>query len=319
MTEGRSRWPFAHVKPEIAACVVCVLLLPIIGILAYRTILFQIHQMIGSVTKHACQYQRSSKLTGKVFDWDMETLSRAKGKCKEGHQCRDYHISRDDEVFYFNLCRNTMNIPQSCVDVFGGKKRVPKAVGYQTADGVCYKMGDVQTAKWSVLDGRNPWAGIKLRYSGGSRCDGYTQRSTEFRFECDRNGGLGMPIAVFGDCEFVVRWKTALACPTQPAMFLTILFWVLLLSLAYLLGRFIYNIQVKKMMLDWEAFPHIEQVRIIGALLLLAFERAWDMTSQHSPSSIGDWLTNVRVRLEPLLSRFRSTSGYSATGEHRGV
>jgi hypothetical protein len=27
------------------------------------------------------------------------------------------------------------------------------------------------------------------------------------------------------------------------------------------------------MMMDWEAVPHIDQVRIIGALLLLVFER----------------------------------------------
>jgi len=29
------------------------------------------------VTKHACTYQRSSKISGKVFDWDLEDLSRS--------------------------------------------------------------------------------------------------------------------------------------------------------------------------------------------------------------------------------------------------
>ena len=37
--------------------------------------------------------------------------------------------------------------------------------------------------------------------------------------------------------------------------------------------KFILACQVKKLMVDWEAVPHIDQVRIIGALLLLVFER----------------------------------------------
>eukprot|EP00961_Rhodomonas_salina_P108605 1461731-Rhodomonas_salina.1 len=46
------------------------------------------------------------------------------------------------------------------------------------------------------------------------QCDGFTYRSVEYHFECDPNAGIGVPRAVFGDCEFVVRlkknlnWKT---------------------------------------------------------------------------------------------------------------
>eukprot|EP00961_Rhodomonas_salina_P016285 219159-Rhodomonas_salina.1 len=28
-----------------------------------------------------------------------------------------------------------------------------------------------------------------------------------------RQAGKGEPVAVFGDCDFVVTWETALACP----------------------------------------------------------------------------------------------------------
>ena len=228
---------------------------------------------------------------------------------------------REDETFYFNVCRNTMDIPAACEDVFGSKRRVPRAIGYQTADGVCYKMGDVATARWSVLDGHNPFAGVKLRYSGGSRCDGYTQRSTEFRFECDRAMGVGRPIAVFGDCEFVVRWRTALACPTQPTMFFTILFWVMFAALLYFAGRFLYNVQVKKMMLDWEAVPHIGQIRIVGAAIMLVSERTWDFAVEHAPGSVSERLVRLRARLEPWLSPFqmRGSQVQTTNSEHRGV
>ena len=36
------------------------------------------------------------------------------------------------------------NRPDECIGVYGQSKRVPKAVAYQTADGVCYKMGDIR-------------------------------------------------------------------------------------------------------------------------------------------------------------------------------
>ena len=38
---------------------------------------------------------------------------------------------------------------------------------------------------WVVVGSRRPEAGLKLKYTGGSQCDGDTQRSTEYRFECN--------------------------------------------------------------------------------------------------------------------------------------
>ncbi|KAJ1479679.1 hypothetical protein T484DRAFT_1813393, partial [Baffinella frigidus] len=54
-----------------------------------------------------------------------------------------------------------------------------------TGDGVCYYMGQLRTGKWSLLDPRHPGVGLKLTYTGGSECDGDTDRSTEFHFECN--------------------------------------------------------------------------------------------------------------------------------------
>ncbi len=48
---------------------------------------------------------------------------------------------------------------------------------------------------------------------------------------------------MFGDCDFVVTWETALACPVQPAGFFTFIFWAIVIFGAYLLGGFIYNVR----------------------------------------------------------------------------
>ena len=87
-------------------------------------------------------------------------------------------------------------------------------------------MCHARTAKWSLLDSNDPKKGVKLKYTGGARCDGYTERSVAYHFECNAMAGVGEPLAVYGDCEFIVRWPTALACPIQPSIFLPILFWV---------------------------------------------------------------------------------------------
>jgi hypothetical protein len=96
----------------------------------------------------------------------------------------------------------------------------------------CVRCGDRQalpacrTAKWSLLDSNNLEKGVKLKYTGGARCDGQTERSVAYHFECNAMAGVGEPVAVYGDCEFIVRWPSALACPIQPSIFLPILFWV---------------------------------------------------------------------------------------------
>lgn len=123
-------------------------------------------------------------------------------------------VHRQDEDFHFNVCGNAVRKPSECVRLLG-ESNVRKAIGYQTADGVCYYMGLLSTGKWSLLDRRRPSQGVKLTYTGGSQCDGATQRSTQFQFDCNRRAGLGRPVTVFGDCEFIITWETSLACPNR--------------------------------------------------------------------------------------------------------
>jgi hypothetical protein len=41
------------------------------------------------------------------------------------------------------------------------------------------------------------------------------ERERERDTRTQHTPGVGEPLAVYGDCEFVVRWRTALACPIQ--------------------------------------------------------------------------------------------------------
>mmetsp|Transcript_22926 Transcript_22926/g.35877 ORF Transcript_22926/g.35877 Transcript_22926/m.35877 type:complete len:184 (-) Transcript_22926:126-677(-) len=144
-------------------------------------------------------------------------------------------------------------------------------------------MGDVSTPKWGLLSPGQPNLGVKLSYTHGSRCDGYTRRSTHFHFECDPLAGVGGPLAVYGDCEFVIRWRTAYACPRRPSTFLPILFWVTFSVCFYLVARFIYNIYFLKMSVDWESVPHISEIRWVGALILLVSEKLWNALQNAAP------------------------------------
>jgi len=297
------------VRPEVVALVALVFVVSLVGFTAHRSIYFQISEAGSGLAVHPCIFEHKSKIGGDIQDWDMSALSKDKTSCTTKH-CRDHSVTRGDEVFFLNVCRNTMNRPDECIGVYGAKKRVPKAIGYQTADGVCYKTGDVKTAKWSLLDPKDPKKGVKLKYTGGARCDGYTERSTEYRFECDPMAGYGEPLAVYGDCEFVVRWRTALACPIHPSVFLPILFWVGFVIGLYLTIRFFHNILVTKMLLGWEAVPHIQEIRYMGALILMISEKLWEALSKVAPGAatkIGAWWERV------VGGRLKSAGGYTST------
>mmetsp|Transcript_19699 Transcript_19699/g.54783 ORF Transcript_19699/g.54783 Transcript_19699/m.54783 type:complete len:280 (-) Transcript_19699:16-855(-) len=238
--------------------------------------MFQIDEFWGSLNSHPCTYSYRNSISGEVSEWDLSPLSRTLNQCPSGTKCRDYSVAREDEVFFMNVCRNTMQKPQPCVELLGDSG-VPPAVGYQTADGVCYRMGKMSASKWGLLDRKHPEMGLKLTYTKGSQCDGDTDRSIEYRFECDANAGVGRPLEVFGDCEFVVRWRTAFACPMQQSTLLWFLFWGPILVGLYLIAGFVYNVAVLKMLPDWEAVPHIELIRTTGtyfaALVCLLWER----------------------------------------------
>ena len=163
--------------------------MPLFGYIFYRHIAFQIDQLLGAFNSHPCTFSSTDRISGEVRDWDLTGLSRTQDQCPSGTLCRDYSVAREDEVFYMNVCRHTMQKPSACKELLGADS-VPAAVGYQTADGVCYLMGRLANSKWGLLDQRHPEMGVKLTYSGGSQCDGDTDRSTEYRFECDPDAGV---------------------------------------------------------------------------------------------------------------------------------
>lgn len=188
-------------------------------------------------------------------EYDLSALARGKSACSNNPRaCQDYHVHRNDNDFYLNVCNDVMHKPAECVDLFGDQN-VLRSIGYQTADGVCYYMGQLRTGRWSLLDPRHPGVGLKLRYTGGSECDGDTDRSTEFHFECNPEAGKGEPVAVFGDCEFVVTWETALACPQRGVALWVFLLWAALALIVYLCVGAIINIRFKDAEPTLDAVP----------------------------------------------------------------
>jgi hypothetical protein len=170
------------------------IVLPLFGYIFYRNILYQIDQFFGAFNSHPCTFSSRDPISGETSEWDLTGLSRTVDQCPSGTKCRDYAVAREDEVFFLNVCRHTMQKPQPCRELLGDNGVKP-AIGYQTADGVCYRMGQLSGPQWGLLDRRHPEMGLKLTYTGGSKCDGDTDRSTEFRFECDANAGVRTPSA----------------------------------------------------------------------------------------------------------------------------
>uniref|UniRef100_A0A6U6CFP7 Autophagy-related protein 27 n=2 Tax=Guillardia theta TaxID=55529 RepID=A0A6U6CFP7_GUITH len=269
-------------RPEFATFFVFVILLAVIGFVGYYSIAFQLQEVEESMSSHPCVFEHHSKSTGNVYDWDLSQLQNSNEKCTTRH-CRDYSLTRGDEVFFFNICRNTMNLPDECIALYKDPSKIPRGIGYQTADGVCYKMGDASRARWSLLDPRRPSRGVKLDYGGGSRCDGKTSRSISFHFECDRTLSVGRPIAVYGDCEFVVRWRTGYACPRKPSTFLPIFFWVLVAVGLYLIAVFYYNVRYRNLPASMESFPHIKEIRLLGAAVIMLVEQVSARIMAFSP------------------------------------
>ncbi len=57
-----------------------------------------------------------------------------------------------------------------------------------------------------------------MTYTGGARCDGYTERSTSFHFECDPMAGIGEPSAVFGTTHTHTHTHTHTSARLPPTL-----------------------------------------------------------------------------------------------------
>eukprot|EP00960_Hanusia_phi_P031489 749319-Hanusia_phi.AAC.2 len=82
---------------------------------------------------------------------------------------------------------------------------------------------------------------------------------------------VGRPIAVYGDCQFVVRWRTGYACPRKPSTFLPIFFWVLVSVGIYLVAAFYYNIRFR--LARRPAWESRWEIRVIGAAAIMLVEQ----------------------------------------------
>eukprot|EP00287_Rhodomonas_sp_CCMP768_P008112 CAMPEP_0196748280 /NCGR_PEP_ID=MMETSP1091-20130531/72961_1 /TAXON_ID=302021 /ORGANISM="Rhodomonas sp., Strain CCMP768" /LENGTH=328 /DNA_ID=CAMNT_0042095567 /DNA_START=85 /DNA_END=1071 /DNA_ORIENTATION=+ len=274
------------VRPELVILCLLIIAVPLIGWQVYRKVTLQFTEIMTALTSHPCTVQ---VLDGS--EYDLTGLGRSKEACNNGDStsCLDYHVHRDDNDFYLNVCKNVMRKPAECVNLFGGEREVKSSIGYQTADGVCYYMGQLRSGRWSLLDSRRPDAGLKLTYTGGSQCDGDTQRSTEYRFECNPEAGKGEPVAVFGDCDFVVTWETALACPVQQAGFFTFLLWAGVVVAAYLFGGFLYNVRFRHADADADAIPHIHYLRWLLGLVSAIAQQLCETAGDKVPYLSSAW------------------------------
>merc|ERR1712216_238814 len=255
--------PRRGLRPELMILLLLVLAVPIIGWQIYRRVTFEFDALVTALSSHPCAFVSKNDK-----EYDLTDLSRSRSTCSssDAEGCQDYHVHRVDNDFYFNVCRNAMRKPPECADLFG-EQNVHPSIGYQTGDGVCYYMGQLRSGRWGLLDPRNPQVGLKLTYSGGSPCDGDTRRSTQFHFECNPDAGKGEPVAVFGDCEFVVTWETALACPIRQTQLTSFLWWGFVLVALYLLLGFFYNVRFKDLPPDLGAVPHGQHLQWFGSVL----------------------------------------------------
>lgn len=288
-----------------------VIAVPIIGWQIYRRVTFQFNELVTALTSHPCAYVYKDKQ-----EYQLSDLSRARSTCSasDAESCQDYHVHRVDNDFFFNVCTNAMRKPPECTDLFGSQN-VQSSIGYQTGDGVCYYMGQLRTGRWSLLDARHPEAGLKLSYTGGSPCDGDTRRSTEFHFECNPDAGKGEPVAVFGDCEFVVTWETAYACPIRQTQLGSFVWWAFLFFCLYVVLGFFYNVRVKNMTPDLGAIPHVQWLQWFGALV--------SAIVQNILETVGDRVPMARTAIlwfrSKLGSAYESIGGDSGSSSGGGV
>jgi len=299
-------------RPELIVLLLLVVAVPLIGWQIYRKITFKFEELITALTSHPCAYVHRDKT-----EFDLTKLSKSRSTCSstDASSCLDYHLRREDSDFYFNVCNNVMRKPSQCNDLFG-RQNVQSSIGYQVGDGVCYYMGQLRTGRWSLLDQRHPEVGLRLLYTGGSRCGRNRERSTEFHFECNRKAGKGGPVAIFGDCEFVVTWETELACPIRQITLFHFLLLLILLVIFYLAAGFFFNVRYRGAIPDYDAIPHIQQIRWLGAVILAVFVKVLEIIGDYLPGVRGavGWLADkVGMGYELIAERM----GGRAAGEQR--
>ena len=137
-------------RPELVILLVLIIAIPLIGVLAYRSVVFQFNEILVALTAHPCIFSSNDG-----SEWNLNDLSKSQKYClsSTNEECSDYHLHRQDSEFLLNICNNVMSRPEACRELHG-ESQVRGSIGYETSDGKCYYMGQLQTGKWSLLDER---------------------------------------------------------------------------------------------------------------------------------------------------------------------
>ncbi len=155
---------------------------------------------------------------------------------------------------------------------------------------------------------RSPNEGLKLTYTSGSLCDDGRRRTTQFLFECSPTAGRGVPSGVFGNCDYMVTWETAAACPIIRTPIVSAAFWLLIVSITYLSLGFAYNVHAAGGIHSaggWNALPHAAALRATGRALHIA----------GAAMAIGVW--KALERCTPFAERmWRAVAAWSGRGSN---
>jgi len=174
-------------------------------------------------------------------------------------------IQNGTYTFYVTPCANT---PQNKLITPPCASSSTPAIQIENGQCTAY-LASLSTQQFSYDNGT-----VVIAYTGGQDCGSGINRQAKIRFQCDltTESNLWQVLSDFpSKCMYEFDWKTKYACPTGSsglsggAWFLIFVFAIILP--VYLLGGFIYNIQVKKVAPGRDAIPNIEFWRDLPNLL----------------------------------------------------
>lgn len=187
--------------------------------------------LLGAATALDC----TLKTEGASFDLtDLKKVSPTKSYDVTGG---DFICTEEEEAsfrYFFNVCGDVVNKPAECVaqsEVDAPVFQV-KPPGSASAD--CHVAGTITAdTKLELINPENPAEGVKLSYTGGSRCahdrannavpaGQGAPRETTINFHCTRDR-LPNPTNVLerdaegrsSHCEYVIEVDTMFGCPKE--------------------------------------------------------------------------------------------------------
>jgi hypothetical protein len=71
---------------------------------------------------------------------------------------------------------------------------------------------------WSLLDDKDPGAGVQLKYTGGQHCSSGARRALAIKFKCAKSGLENIEQQVIDEskhCQYDITIESEYACPTE--------------------------------------------------------------------------------------------------------